>query len=204
MRARLLAMLTTAPLVALLVAGCSSTNAPAKPTPLPPTPIGLLNTSAMHLARIDFCKLVPQAAVADAVGSKKSDGSSYGNGDTAQVTSTVNDVSHELDCTYSAPQGDTARAWLFVPPVSARQARKIVRASGQEPGCHADNGPAFGDPTEKQICTTGPGQHRVRYAGLFGDTWLSCEVSARAPLSEVDTRAAAWCVQVTGVLNTTR
>ena len=62
-----------------VVTGCSE-DEKAAPEPSP-TPIASLNTVEMELPRIEFCQLVPDKAVEDAVGGKPTSDSSYGNGD---------------------------------------------------------------------------------------------------------------------------
>jgi hypothetical protein len=44
----------------------------------------------------------------------------------------------------------------------------------------------------------------VRWAGLFGSTFLSCEVADAVPQPRVEQRAGTWCSQVAGALNTAR
>ena len=67
------------------------------------------------------------------------------------------------------------------------------------------SGPAYGKPTVTQVCRRAGGEQRVRHAGLFGQTWLSCEVAApSAEAAGIRDRADAWCVQVANALNTAR
>lgn len=211
-----------------LLGGCDSGGKPAAaPVSATPTPIQQLDTVGVGLPRIDFCKLVPNAAVHDALDSTTFAVSSYGNGDTAPVSTDDNDVVHELACSYTpgsgssaaAPSGTptpspsgsptggsagtSARAWMFGSPVDRSLARTVIRDARARHGCRVVTGAApFGDPTMLQTCR-GQGEVRVRYAGLFGDTWLTCEVSAPAPAEQVTARAGAWCVAVESVLRTT-
>ena len=99
----------------------------------------------------------------------------------------------------------SARAWVFARPVTARLASRVVRdAAGQE-RCRTAGNAGFGDPSYRQVCRVGDTQ-RARRAGLFGQTWLTCEltVPASTPAREVDQRTDAWCVEVVNALNTSR
>ena len=55
-------------LALVVITGCSE-DEKAAPEPAP-TPIARLNTVEMELPRIEFCQLVPDEAVEDAVGGK--------------------------------------------------------------------------------------------------------------------------------------
>lgn len=198
-------LLRLAALVALVVlAGCS----PEPPRPqakvAPPTPIARLNTSVLTVPRIDFCGLLPKSAVEAAVGSSDWTSRSYANGDQAPVTASTDDIVAEHLCVWAANNGgDQARAWVFARPVDAGMARAVVRGE-ERAGCRTSPGPGFGDPSVTQECRL-TSASRVRHEGLFGDTWLGCEVSG--PVAALDTsrtRADAWCVEVANALNTSR
>ena len=195
------------PLVAMavVVAGCAS-DEPVKSVPTPaPTPITGLNSAAMQVPRIDFCASVPDQAVSVALGGKADSKAAYGNGDTENLDGAGEDVLHELGCSWSTDQGSTARAWVFARPVDAGFARSVVASSRDTAGCRVVSGPEFGKPSVTQVCRRPGGVQRVRHAGLFGQTWLSCEVSApSAQATGIRERADAWCVQVANALNTAR
>jgi hypothetical protein len=199
--ARRLACVATAVLLATLFAtGCSKdeTTAP-KPSP---TPLASLNTTAMQIPRIEFCKLVPGSAVTDALGADPDSSASYSNGDDVAVPGVGKEVVHETGCSWSTDAGATARAWVFARPVDAAFARLAIASSRETPGCRVTRGPSYGDPSVTQTCRQG-GSARVRHAGLFGQTWLSCEVSDPAgEVPAVRARADAWCVEVADALNT--
>lgn len=193
---------------ALALAGCSTTSTPAQPPPAPPTPITRLNTAAMAIPRIDFCSLLPRTAVRKALGTRRWDLHRRGNGDTTTVGAEdqrTTDVVAEHGCSWRAGGGLLARAdaWVFARPVDDQLAREVVRQSRHEHGCRDVDGPRFGDPTLTQVCRLGT-QTRVRHAGLFGDTWLTCQVTDQAATTELQDRADAWCVQVVNALNTNR
>jgi hypothetical protein len=186
----------------LLVAGCGgSKSAPPPPTP---TPISHLSTSGMDLPRLEFCWLVPDRAVQAALGGEAGDHTGYGNGDRPSEAGVPDDVLHELGCTWTRSGGWAARAWVFAQPVEAPLARRVVAAAGHESGCRTPAGPAFGAPSYTQVCAEKGGAQRVRHAGLFGQTWLTCEVAGPhgADADQIRRRADAWCVSVANALDT--
>jgi hypothetical protein len=187
----------------LLLSGCSEEK---KATPKPsPTPIASLNTVAMQVPRIEFCGLVPTSAVSDALGGKAESKAAYGNGDEQEVRSVGKDVVHEIGCTWSGKDDATARAWVFARPVDTAFARTIVASSKAKKGCRTVAGPAFGKPSTTQVCSFADGTRRLRHAGLFGQTWLTCEVASTGTDDAIlRTRTNAWCVQVANALNTAR
>ena len=185
----------------LLAAGCSQdeTSAP-KPTP---TPLASLNTSAMQVPRIEFCTLVPDSAVRQALGGKPDSDTSYGNGDRVDLPGVGREVVHEIGCSWSTDAGASARAWVFGRPVDDAFARKAIASSRATHGCRVTPAPAYGDPSLTQTCRLPGGGNRVRHAGLFGQTWLSCEVGdPTGNVAAVRERADRWCVDVANALNT--
>ena len=191
--------------MSVAITGCAS-DEPAKSAPTPgPTPITGLNSAAMQVPRIEFCASVPDKAVADALGGKPDSEAAYGNGDRQAFDGAAEDVMHEIGCSWSTDEGSTARAWVFARPVDAPLAQRVVASNRSTPGCRVVAGPAYGKPTVTQVCLRAGGEQRVRHAGLFGQTWLSCEVSApAAEVTGIRGRADAWCVQVANALNTAR
>ncbi len=187
----------------LLVTGCSEEK---KATPKPsPTPIASLNTVAMQVPRIEFCGLVPASAVSDAVGGKPTRTSAYGNGDVQGVRSVGRDVVHEIGCTWTGKDGTTARAWVFARPIDTAFARTVIASSRAKKGCTTVTGPAYGKPATTQQCEFADRSRRFRHSGLFGQTWLSCELASPGlDATELRTRTDAWCVQVANALNTAR
>lgn len=189
--------------LALLGAGgCAGARPPAAtPTPAP-TPIARLNTAEMSIPRIDFCTLVPGRAVRQALRAKPATSQRWGNGDQTSVPGEGRQVVAEHGCAWSAGAA-SARAWIYAPPVGPALARSAVQQAAHEPHCHDVNGPSFGTPSLVQVCSAS-GTRRVRHAGLFTDTWLSCEVGDQAPAAQVRRRADAWCVAIATALNTSR
>jgi hypothetical protein len=186
---------------ALMVAGCSEEKAPA-PEPAP-TPLASLDTTTMEIPRIEFCQLVPDEAVRDALGGKPDSDSSYGNGDEVDLPGEGAQVVHEIGCSWSTDDGAAARAWIFARPVDAAFARTAVRSNRRVEGCTVAAGPAYGEQSVTQTCRLPDGAQRVRHAGLFGQTWLSCEVADRgARAGEIRQRADRWCVEVVNAMDT--
>ncbi len=189
--------------LALLPAGCAQEER-AAPEPAA-TPIGDLNAAAMQLPRIEFCSLVERSAVADALGGDPVSESAYGHGDEVELSGVGRQAVHELGCSWTGEDGASARAWVFARPVSPDFAQSVVATGRTTRGCRTVPGPAFGTPSTTQLCDTSTGQQRVRHAGLFGQTWLTCELDATG--LEADTlrsRADQWCVAVADGLDTAR
>ncbi len=192
---------------AMALAGCSSEDPRTAPTPEPsPTAIADLNTAGMQVPRIDFCKLVPAEAVTDALAGKPTDAAAYGNGDVEPLSGVAEQVLHEIGCVWQGDGDVTARAWLFARPVEPGFARRVVADARRTKGCRVVEGPGFGQPSYSQACTRVSGEQRVRHAGLFGQSWLSCEIAAPAgdPVADLRSRTDAWCVEVANALNTSR
>jgi len=172
----------------------------------------------MRLPRIDFCSLVPTRAVAGALGGRPQARRTWGNGDRLALRG-VEDTVAETGCAWSRPDGPTAgrgtapssttaRAWVFARPVEQADAAAVVAQAGAVRGCRVPAGPAYGDPSVTQLCSSpaaglAAGEQRVRHAGLFGTTWLTCEVQGPAS-GTLRSRADAWCVEVANALDTTR
>ena len=191
--------------LALLVAGGCSSGDPEPSGAPSPTPIADLDTASVELPRIAFCSLVPEADVAAALGGPARDGTSWGNGDELDLVSpgaaagagSATEVVQEVGCAWTRGEV-TARAWVFARPVTPALARGVVRQAGRERGCRTPQGPGFGSPSLLQVCEA-DGQRRVRHAGLFGQTWLTCELAG----PEVgDERAEQWCVTLVNSLDT--
>ncbi len=187
----------------LLLTACGEQK---QATPQPsPTPIASLDTSAMQVPRIEFCGLVPDSAVSEVLGGKPVSRSAYGNGDEQSVRSVGRDVVHEIGCTWTGKDGTTARAWLFARPVDTAFARTVIASSRKKKGCATVAGPRFGEPSTTQRCRFPDGTQRYRHAGLFGQTWLTCELaSPDAGARTLRQHTDAWCVQVANALDTTR
>ncbi len=175
----------------------------AAPTAVEPSvPLTDVDTTELVAQRAAFCGALPEAAVTEALGGDPVDEASYGSGDRAALTDRVEDVSHEFSCSWQGEDGTVARAWLFVPPVTPAAADSLVASARKAKGCTPDPGaPAYGVPTLALACEQA-GVRTQSYRGLFGDAWLTCELSAPAttpaaasPEALTD-RAGRWCVSV--------
>ena len=193
-------------LVAMLaLTGCGTSDNP-KSTPTPaPTPIAQLNTPAMTLARVDFCALLPDPAVRKALAGGLGDQVSWRNGERALIDTDTRDVAHEYGCAWTREQY-AASAWIYARPITSEFAKAVLDKTSHRQGCTAKAGPAFGSPHGQQSCRLPDGTKRVRLAGLFKDTYLTCQV--QAPPKEDDQtlaeRADEWCVQVANATNIAR
>jgi hypothetical protein len=153
----------------------------------------------LRLARAEFCDQVPEAAVRRALGGSPTTGASWGNGDPVDGEGGTGDVGHEIGCSWTAATGASVRAWVFARPVTAAFAATLVAQASRQRGCTATPTKVLGDPALLQSCELPGGVHRLRRAGLVGDTWLTCEVTGAAP--GLRPRTDAWCAQVIAALN---
>jgi len=166
------------------------------PTPAarPATTLNDVDTTKLAVVRAPFCDRIEEADLEAALGGRVATTSSYGDGDSASLTRSVKDVAQEYSCTWTGA-GASARAWVFAPPVTTAWARQL--ASRVPHGCAKRSGPAYGAPTLAYTCTA---RHRTTasFRGLFGDAWLSCDLSGRRgePPADVVKRADRWCLVV--------
>ena len=184
----------------VVVSGCGGGDPkPAATASAKPTPIGRLDSSALHVVRVAFCDLVPKQAVRRALLGTPTKARSWRNGD--PVPDAGREVGHEFGCQWSGPHGRVARAWVFARPVSPAFARLLIRRAAKDPGCRTGAGPGFGEPSLVQTCARTGSTRRIRHAGLFDDTWLTCEVSGHGKPADLRRRTDAWCVSVANALN---
>ncbi len=190
------AVIVTALVVSVRERGGSDESAATPRTPTR-TPLADFDTTSLTLTRGDFCALVDPAAVEDVLGGKPRSTDTYANGDARTSDDGRRDVAHEYGCTWTAPDGTTARAWIFAPPVTADRAAALRAATITTPGCTRVTGAAaFGDPTAAVRCQAG-GSTTTTYQGLFGDAWLSCSLGdAEASRAVLRDRTGRWCVAV--------
>lgn len=161
-----------------------------------PKPPGVQDVSdALLVARAPFCDLVEDTAVQSALGGEITDRVAYDNGDRVEVGS-FSDVAHEYGCRWEGRKGLTARAWVFVPPVTVKQARSIIKVTRSGTGCRNLPG-SYGAPSLGLACA-GKSRQQASYRGLFGDAWLTCTLSAPASMKawKVARRADRWCAAV--------
>jgi len=195
------AHLAAAVVLAFGAAGCSGDEPDPEPEAASSTPLAALDTSAITVARAEFCSRIASTAVDEALGGPVSSTDDYTNGEKARLAPGVTDVAHEYGCVWVGADGTTARAWVFAPPVTAGQARKLQAAATRAEGCApVPDAAPFGAPTTALRCTGDDGVVTA-YHGLFGDAWLSCSLSARAAAGDLAERTDRWCatvVQATG------
>jgi len=196
---RLLVTVAGAVLVAALASGCNGSHHRTAATTPTPTPIARLHAGDVQLVRAPFCDRVPASAARRALGGAVDTHDTWGNGDPIPGSSDSGDVGHELGCAWTGASGSAARAWVFARPVTTDLAATIVAQAGTQPGCKAEPATVFGTPAVLQTCSLTGGVQRDRRAGLFGDTWVTCEVAGPAS-SDPRTRLDAWCAQVVAAL----
>ena len=176
------------------VTACTAEQPSSTPSATPtaePTPLASYDTTAVAVARAPFCDRVSPTGIEHVLGGTPEQHDAWVNGDAPPV----GDVGHEYGCSWS--QGTvSARAWVFAPPVTAEQARGYA---GEEAGStcrRLQDQPAFGAPGLAVSCALDSGDQLVRFAGLFGDAWLTCEVQAGKDDPGLVDRAGTWCVTV--------
>ncbi len=200
LRTLLIALVATvvAVTVGVLVVG-GDEPAPVPPAAAPPpATLSSLDTTELLVARTDFCTTVPEDAVADAVAGPVDEVVAYGNGRRARIVGSLRDVAHEFSCAWSAADGTVARAWVFAPPVTSERATALAGSARRDAGCEPLAGaPSYGVPSVALECTEG-GSRRQSFRGLFGDAWLTCQLTAPAavPAAELTERTSRWCAAV--------
>ncbi len=188
--------------VLLLTAACTGSG--DTPEPVPPTPsevpLAQVDLAGLRPARAPFCDGLDAAAVSEVLGGRPRSTDAYRSGDTRRVAPGVRDVVHEDGCTFT--RGSTeAAAWVFAAPATRREARTWVADRAATQGCRATGEVSFGSPGSVLACAgTARGRtvRRISLAGLFGDAWLTCEVTRPRDESTRSTLEAAqrWCAGV--------
>jgi hypothetical protein len=183
-------------LVAGLVAGCSLPGGSPEPEPdADPTTLPSYDAAQAEVVRGPFCDRISPTGVEHAVGSAPEDSAHWGNGDRVRLPDGSRDRVHEYGCSWSGEDGSVATAYLFVPPVTIRQARSLVR--GRLPaGCSSMASDGFGSPSVATRCVGEDATTELTYRGLFGDAWLVCSLRTAGDPANLPTRASAGCVDV--------
>ncbi|MCZ4498766.1 MAG: hypothetical protein JWQ74_1319 [Marmoricola sp.] len=199
------AVLVTLLAGALLLAGCSGADSSRTPVAEPvATSIAQLDPAAMHLVRVAFCDLVPTVGVTRALGGTATSAETWGNGEPIPVVAGT-EVAHEFGCSWSGPKRRTAQTWVFARPVDAAFARRLISSQAAAGGCITSQDGRFGTPAVTQVCKLAGGTTRVRHAGLFGNTWLTCQVTGRSSTTyDVRRSSDTWCAGVATALDTGR
>jgi hypothetical protein len=160
-----------------------------------------LDVSRLPIPRAPFCGDLDGVEVGRALDGDIQDASAYGTGDRVRVAPGVRDVAHEYGCAFTGPDAE-ARVWVFAAPVTRAEARRLVRDARAVDGCRVvRTGTAYGRPGTTLLCRDrrgGGGSEEVEVSarGLFGDAWLSCQVTAADRAADVTRRAERWCVHV--------
>jgi hypothetical protein len=181
----------------VVLTGGEDDDPSARPSPSP-TRLDKVDLSDLPIARQPFCAALDEGDVEDALGTPVSATGHYDSGDRVRLTAAVRDLSHEYNCTFSGSAGTQARAWVFAEPVTARVATRIAAQARSAKGCRpVQAAPTFGTPTVSTLCQAG-GSRVVSLRGLFGDAWLTCQLTAPATEAAPETvrRAEQWCVRV--------
>lgn len=175
-----------------------------EPAAAPSSSAAPLDVSRLPIPRSLDCDHIDDDTLVSALGGPVAERVSYDNGDRTELGPGYTDVAHEAGCVFDS--GDTqARVWVFAAPVSTPDARGLVREGRRAPGCTTpDDDTAFGTPHLTTVCQ----QRRPEDAlvttmrGLFGDTWLSCELTVEGAegRAAVHARTDRWCIHVATTL----
>lgn len=196
-RSRLVRLAPAVLAVALLTAGCTSSDDSTESNPAPSdTPLADIDLTGVAASRTSFCDSLDKDAVATALGGEPKKEKSYGSGERATLTTGLKDVSHEFSCSFERGPRE-ARAWLFAQPVTRGEVFKWIDERGEDKGCAAAGDLQFGKPGLVQICQD-KSQLRVLAVGLFGDGYLTCKLTAPAKSDEEELldRGQRWCADV--------
>jgi hypothetical protein len=184
---------------ALLLSGCTtgSSGPPAPSGEIPtaePTPLQSYDTDGVAVVRSPFCDRVSPTGIERALDSAARSHRDYGNGDRIRLPDGTRGIAHEYGCEWTGSDGVTARAWVFVPPVTRARAGRLVdeALSGR---CSRTGTGEFGTPSVATRCRTDGGVERS-WRGLFGDAWLVCTLSGADAADVREDRTGQWCVSV--------
>lgn len=175
------------------------------PTAAPsPTPLAELPSTGIQLPRIEFCSLIAPDTIAAALGQptgkipRGTSATSYGNGDEVELGPDHIQLLQELGCTWTLGT-ESAAAWIFARPVDREFAGQVIAAARTQKRCTIAEG-GFGEVGLSQECPQPDGTIRVRHAGLFGQTWFTCQVRGTG---DVASRAELWCSSLVNELDAT-
>jgi hypothetical protein len=177
--------------------GSSSSSSGAKDTS---TPLASLDLSGLPIAKSSPCSGLDEHDVTTALGGSVSASDRYDPGERVRLSRGLRDVSEEFGCTYRDTLGAEARVWVFAQPVRRSLASHLVRDARAEKGCRlVHHGPGFGTPSVTTACPVRRPRGRVvTVRGLYGDTWLTCQLTLPADTGADDPvrRTQRWCVSV--------
>ena len=198
-----------------LLAGCTSApqEEPDQTTVVAPSAApgaAHLDLSGLPIPRADVCALLAEDSQEQALGAPVAQTGHYGNGEEVEIAPGRVDISHEYGCVFEAGDGTTARTWIYARPVLRPEARTLVRRARHGRDCAFPESIRFGTPGLTSVCeVASPAADwplvRARLEGLFGSTWMGCEVaeplarpsgSSSTPRADVVQRAEQWCTEV--------
>jgi hypothetical protein len=189
------ASLGAALLGSALLTGCTPAEspdpAPASTPVAQPTPLSAYDTESIAVTRGPFCDRVSPTGIEAALGGAATQHDSWDNGDPPPV----GDVGNEYGCAWSRKR-TIAQAWVFAPPVTPARARRLAAGEAEMKCAPLKGQPDFGTFGAPITCGLNTGARLVRFAGLFGDAWLTCEVLSRRPDPAVVDTATQWCAHV--------
>lgn len=183
----------------LALAGCTGEPAPEQP-PVEPTaestPLADYDTSELVLVPGDFCDLVDEDAIAEALADEAGAARTWQPGNRLPGSQ---DISNEFGCSW-AGASTAARAWVFAPPTTGRRAADFARETVGK-GCRRlTAAPGLGDPSTTQHCRRAG---LTGVYGLVGDAWVGCEIGGLSGSGGDRTaRVGEWCVAVVEALST--
>lgn len=177
----------------LLIAG------PTKPEVLPlSTPLSSIDTTLVTVPRTDWCTAVDPTTISTALGAEIDSAQAWRNGDEATLGDRT-DVAHEFGCRWSTADATpvSVATWTFASPVTSERAGAIRAKALKAEGCTEFPSAAFGNQSLALECSEGKEAPttQVRYQGLFGDAWVTCEVIAPATSPALNS-ADGWCAAV--------
>jgi hypothetical protein len=158
-----------------------------------------MNLRGLPVARTSPCSHIDEHGVERVLSGPVAAEDHYGPGDRVQLGPGLTDVAQEFGCSYRDSTGAEARVWVFSQPVTRGTAARLVRETRARTGCRAVlGGPVFGSPSIVTSCLVGR-TRTVAIRGLFGDAWLTCQLTVPAGDGGADTvrRTQRWCVRVT-------
>ena len=198
-----------------LLAGCTSApqEEPDQTTVVAPSAApgaAHLDLSGLPIPRADVCALLAEDSQEQALGAPVAQTGHYGNGEEVEIAPGRVDISHEYGCVFEAGDETTARTWIYARPVLRPEARTLVRRARHGRDCAFPESIRFGTPGLTSVCeVASPAADwplvRARLEGLFGSTWMGCEVaeplarpsgSSSTPRADVVQRAEQWCTEV--------
>lgn len=213
-------MVATAALLVGCTSGADVPEAGASPSPSASPSLGPgaahLDLSDLPVPRVGFCDVLAADEVEQALAGPVADTAHHANGEEFEVTPGRVDIAHEWGCTFLGSDGTTARTWVFARPVREPEATTLVRRARDAEDCAFPESVVFGTPGVTSVCetrgrvaddgaTSQVGRvFRARLEGLFGDSWMGCEVTepleamTRSTTTRADVvqRAEQWCTEV--------